>query len=68
LSPLEQRIATVADTNLPPPPALEGNEAPIAHGEMKQGLLVRHVVLIAAMVLSMTGWVYALGWVALQLV
>jgi len=25
------------------------------------------VVLVAAIVLSMTGWIYALGWVALKL-
>ena len=67
MSTLDQRVATVT-TNSPLHPALEGNGTRIAHGELKQRLLFRQVVLIAAMVLSMTGWVYALGWVAIKLI
>jgi hypothetical protein len=67
MSSLEQRIAT-ATTNSPLHPALEGDGTPIAHGEMKQRLLFRQALLIAAMVLAMTGWVYALGWVALKVI
>ena len=65
MSSLEQRIAT-ATTNSPFHPA--GNGTPIARGEMKQRLFFRQAVLIAAMVLAMTGWVYALGWVALKVI
>jgi hypothetical protein len=46
-----EQLAT--DTSLHP--ALEGNETPIAHGEMKQRLLFRHAVFVAAMVFAMTG-------------
>jgi hypothetical protein len=67
MSSLERRNATVT-TNSPLHPALEGNETPIAHSEVKQRFLFRQVVLIAAMVLAMTGWVYALGWVAIKLI
>ena len=35
-------------------------------GEMKHRFFV--VILISAIVLAMTGWVYALGWVALKLI
>ncbi len=67
MSPVEQRIATV-NTNSPLHPALEGNGTLTAHGEAKQRFLFRQAVLITAMVLAMTGWVYALGWVATKLI
>jgi hypothetical protein len=67
LSSLEKRIATVT-TNSPLHPASEGNATFIAHGDLKQRLSFRQAVLIAAMVLSMTGWVGALGWVAIKLI
>jgi hypothetical protein len=35
-------------------------------GEMKHRFFM--VILISAIVLAMTGWVYALGWVALKLI
>ena len=41
---------------------------PTAQGEIRQGLLFRQAVLIAAMVQAMTAWVYALGWVAIKLI
>jgi hypothetical protein len=47
---------------------LEENGTPTAQGEIRQRLLFRQAVLIAAMVLAMTGWVYALGWVAIKLI
>jgi hypothetical protein len=62
MSSLERRIVT------PQHPVFEGNRTPVAHGEIKQRLSFRQAVLIAAMVLSMTGWVYALGWVAFKLI
>ena len=67
MSSLEQRIATAA-TNQPVHLASAGNGTPIAHDESKHRLSFRQVVLIAAMVLSMTGWVYGLGWLALKLI
>jgi hypothetical protein len=67
MSSVEQRVATVT-TNSPLHPALEGNGTQIAHGEVKQRFLFRQAVLVAAMVLAMTGWVYALGWVAIKLI
>jgi hypothetical protein len=67
MSSLETRDATVP-TNQSVHSTTEGNAAPVADGEMKQRLLLRQVVLIAAMVLAMTGWVYALGWVAIKLI
>jgi hypothetical protein len=67
MSSLDQRVAT-ATTNSPLQPVLEGNGTPIPHGEIKQRLSLRQAVLIAAMVLSMTGWIYALGWVAIKLI
>jgi hypothetical protein len=65
MSSLERRIANFT-TNSPLDLASEGNGTPIPNGEIKQRLSFRQVVLIAAMVLSMTGWLYALGWVALK--
>jgi hypothetical protein len=38
----------------------------IASAEMKHKLSI--VVLVIAIVLAMTGWVYALGWVVLKLI
>jgi hypothetical protein len=67
MSSLEQRTATVS-TDALLHPTLEGTETPIAHGELKQRLLFRQAVLIAVMVLSMSGWVYGLGWLALKLI
>jgi hypothetical protein len=61
MSSLEQRGAIVTTV-------LGGNGTPIAHDESKHRLSFRQVVLIAAMVLSMTGWVYGLGWLALKLI
>ena len=59
MSSLEQRRAIVTT---------EGNGTPTAQGEIRQRLLFRQAALIAAMVLSMAGWVYALGWVAFKLI
>jgi hypothetical protein len=67
MSSLEQRSAIVS-TGALLHPTLEGTETPIVHGELKQRILFKQVVLIAAMVLAMTGWVYALGWVAIKLI
>jgi hypothetical protein len=67
MSSLEQLTATVS-TGALLHPTLEGTETPIAHGELKQRLLFRQAVLIAAMVLAMTGWVYGLGWLAIKLI
>jgi hypothetical protein len=67
MSSLERRVATVPANQLVHS-ATEGNATSIADGEMKQRLLLRQVILIAAMVLAMTGWVYALGWVAIKLI
>ena len=64
MSSLEQRSDTVNKANLPPPS--EGNRKLIALDEIKHGLFM--VVLVIAIVLAMTGWVYALGWVALKLI
>jgi hypothetical protein len=61
MSSLEQRREIVTTV-------LEGNGTPTAQGEIRQRLLFRQAVLIAAMVLAMTGWVYALGWVAIKLI
>jgi hypothetical protein len=38
----------------------------ITSGEMKHRLFL--VALVIAIVLAMTGWVYALGWVVLKLI
>jgi hypothetical protein len=65
MSSLEQRSAIVT-TNSPLHPALEGNQTPIVHSGVKQRFLFGGFV--AAMVLAMTGWVYALGWVAIKLI
>ena len=46
--------------------ALEGNGALTTSGETKHRLFM--LVLVIAIVLAMTGWVYALGWVALKLI
>ncbi|MGB8603920.1 hypothetical protein [Bradyrhizobium sp.] len=59
MSSLEQRRAIVTT---------EGHGTPTAQGEIRQGLLFRQAVLIAAMVQAMTAWVYALGWVAIKLI
>ena len=67
MSSFERRVATVP-TNQSFHSATEGKATSIADREMKQRLLFRQVILIAAMVLAMTGWVYALGWVAIKLI
>jgi hypothetical protein len=67
MSSIEPRIATVT-IDSPLHPALEGNGTQIADGEVKERFLFRQAVLITAMVLTMTGWVYALGWVAIKLI
>jgi len=46
--------------------ALEGNGTLTTSGETKHRLFM--LVLVIAIVLAMTGWVYALGWVALKLI
>jgi hypothetical protein len=45
---------------------LEGNGTLTTSGETKHRLFM--LVLVIAIVLAMTGWVYALGWVALKLI
>jgi hypothetical protein len=62
MSSVEQPIAAVPPIH----PVFEGNGTPIP--KIKQRFLFRQGVLIAAMVLAMTGWVYALGWVAIKLI
>jgi hypothetical protein len=62
MSSLEHRRAIVTTS------VREGSGTNTAQGEIRQRLLFRQAVLIAAMVLSMTGWVYALGWVAIKLI
>jgi len=46
--------------------ALEGNGMLITSGKTKHRLFM--LVLVIAIVLAMTGWVYALGWVALKFI
>jgi hypothetical protein len=46
-------------------PALEGNGMVFTSGETKHRFMV---VVVVSIVLVMTGWVYALGWVALKLI
>jgi hypothetical protein len=46
--------------------ALEGNGTLTTSDETKHRLFM--LVLVIAIVLAMTGWVYALGWVALKLI
>jgi hypothetical protein len=67
MSSLEQRTTTVS-TDALLHQTLDGTETPIAHGELKRRLLFRQAVLVVAMVLTMTGWVSALGWVAIKLI
>jgi hypothetical protein len=62
MSSLEQRRAIVTTS------VLEGSRTNTAQGEIRQRLLFRQAVLIAAMVLAMTGWVCVLGWVAIKLI
>jgi hypothetical protein len=61
MSSVEQPITAVPPIH----PVFEGNGTPIPSSK---GFLFRQGVLIAAMVLAMTGWVYALGWVAIKLI
>ncbi len=46
--------------------ALEGNGMLITAGKTKHKLFM--LVLVIAIVLAMTGWVYALGWIALKFI
>jgi len=46
--------------------AFEGNGMLITSGKTKHRLFM--LVLVIAIVLAMTGWVYALGWVALKFI
>jgi hypothetical protein len=62
MSSLQHRLAdTRPNVHLPS----ATGETPVSLGEMKHRSFI--VVLVAAIVLSMTGWIYALGWVALKL-